>query len=140
MAESNGKPDDFPDTESFRDCCGNLRTFDLDLNVTEGGYFLRATEQSRGDGGYRVAAHSETSPYLALGALRAKIRKYLSVRYLTEEYGRKALSHGTALGFISYGGLIIDGDFIPFEEFVDILQTYEGWELSLNILSGFDKA
>jgi hypothetical protein len=138
MAENNGKPDDFPETESFRDCCGNLRTFDLDLHETDGGFFLRATEISTGDGGYHIATHSESSPYLALGNLRAKARKYLSVRYLTEEHGRRALSHDSAHGFISYGGVIIDGEFIPFEELVEMLQTYEGWELSFQILSGFE--
>lgn len=41
MLETDGKPDDFPRTETFRDCCGSLRTFGLELTVTDGGYFLQ---------------------------------------------------------------------------------------------------
>lgn len=129
MPETNGKPDDFPRTETFRDCCGRLHDFDLALTVTDGGFFLRATEQGKGDGGYHIAAHSESSQYAALGRLRAKIRKYLATRYLMTENGRRTLSHDVARAYIGSGGVIIDGEFVDFEEFTGMLQTYEGWEL-----------
>jgi hypothetical protein len=133
-------PDDFPRAESFRDCCGTLREFDLDLLVTDGGFFLRATEKGRGDGGYRFAAHSESSPYLALARLREKIPRLLAVRYLMAENGRRGLSHDAAGGHIGFGGVIVDGEFITFEDFAEMLQTYEGWDFSLTIRSVYDPA
>lgn len=35
---------DFPLIEAFHDCCGETRRFEVSLNVTEGGFFLRAAE------------------------------------------------------------------------------------------------
>lgn len=139
MPETNGKPADFPDAESFEDCCGTERHFDLNLLVTDGGYFLRAQERTDNDGGYHAAAHSESSPYLALGRLRDKIRLYLSQRYLITENGRRGFRHLTAEGYVDYGGVVIDGEFLAFDEFSDILQSYEGWEFTLKIRSGFEE-
>jgi hypothetical protein len=33
MPATNGKPEDFPEAESFQDCCGIARAFELDLLV-----------------------------------------------------------------------------------------------------------
>jgi hypothetical protein len=134
------RPDDFPETESFQDCCGEVREFQLELLAMDGGFFVRATEENDGgEGGYVIAAYSESSPYRALGKLREKARRHLATRYLSAEDGRRSFSHDVAKGYISYGGVVFDGEFVPFEEFAEMLQTYEGWQLSLRITDIYDE-
>lgn len=130
--------EDFPLAEVATDCCGNVRRFRVELLTTESGYFLRAHEEDVESGGYEFAAHSETSPYLALGRLRLRIREGLATRYLALREGHRGFSHDRAVGTISYDCVIIDGQEVPFEEFIIMLQTYEGWQFSLRIADPYE--
>jgi hypothetical protein len=129
---------EFPLTETATDCCGNLRRFRVELHETESGYFLRAHEETGDAAGYEFAAHSESSPYLALGRLRARIQEGLATRYLRIEEHRRSFSHDMAVGTIGYGSVIIDGQEIPFEELVNMMQTYEGFQFSLRIVDPYE--
>jgi hypothetical protein len=42
-------------------------------------------------------------------------------------------------GRVSYGGVVVDGEFISFEEFCSILDTYEGFQFSLTIADPYNK-
>jgi hypothetical protein len=130
---------DFLRTETFTDCCGAVRHFSVQLLTTDGGFFLRATEIGVDSIDYSFAAHSESSPYLALGRLRDRIREGLATKYISVEDARRGLSHRRAVGTIGYGCVVIDGQEIPFEEFAEILQTYEGWQFSLRIGDGYEE-
>jgi hypothetical protein len=127
----------FPLREAFVDCCGQTREFVIDLSRDDAPRFLRAVEATDAEGRYEFAAMSETDPYLALGRLRQTIRRELSTRYLQSERGRLALSHDALKGRIAYGGVVVDGQFVSFSEFAELIQTYEGFQLSLEMRDPF---
>lgn len=129
---------DFPRVETCTDCCGRVRRFRVEVHTTDGGYFLRAREEGEESAGYEFAAHSEASPYLALGRLRQRISEGLAMRYLIREDGRRRLGHDRAVGRISYGSVVVDGEQIPFDQFVEMLQSYEGWQFSLRIADPYE--
>lgn len=137
IKETNPAEDSFPASETFVDCRGERREFALEVLETGNGYFIRATEQVPGNDGYAFAAHSETDPYLALGRLRRKIHKRLATRYLTEGDDQPRLGHDVAVGHISYGGVVLDGRYLRFDEFVTILSSYEGWQFKLEIVDAY---
>ena len=68
-----------------------------------------------------------------MGELRQKIRKRLSTRYLQGQKENLSFSHDEAKGTISFGGVVIDGKFITFEQFNAMIQTYEGFHFELKI-------
>lgn len=137
IKESNPPENSFPASETFVDCCGKRREFALELLETGSGYFVRATEQVSGNDGYAFAAHSETDPYLALGRLRGKIQKGLATRYLTEGDDQLRLGHDVAVGHVSYGGVVLDGRYLSFDEFATILSGYEGWQFKFEIVDAY---
>lgn len=130
----------FPSVESFPDFTGKQREFVVKLEAHHRGYFLRATEKqhSSDEEGYSFAAYSPTDPFFALGHLRDKIRQGLATRYLTMSGHERTLSHDRLKGNISYGGVVVDGEFIPFNELWTLLETYEGFQFSLTIADPFD--
>src|SRR3990172_48965 len=132
------REDDFPRSETFTDCCGRNRQFTIELRTTPGGHFLTAKEADKPQGGYEFGAYAEADPYIARGGLRDKMRKGLSSRYLIVEYGRRLPSHNVLKGHVGYGGVIVDGEFVPFEEFVAMLQTYEGHQFLLHLADPCD--
>jgi hypothetical protein len=128
----------FPLRETFMDCCGNEREFIIDFSRSDDQRFLRAVEAISGEGRYEFGAMSESDPYLALGRLRQTIRRELSTRYLQAAGGRLALSHDALKGRIAYGGVAVDGQFVSFAELVELIQTCEGFQISLRISDPFD--
>lgn len=135
---SGADKEEFPRIEVATDCCGNVRRFSVDVHTTDGGYFLRAVEEGVSESGYEFAAHSEVSPYLALGQLRRRIREGLATKYITVEDGERRLGHDAAVGTIGFGGVLIDGQEVSFEEFTSMLQVYEGWRFSLKIVDPYE--
>ena len=139
MAKKHPRREDgFPLLETFTDCYGRSRQFTIALRTTPGGYFLTGKEADKPQGGYEFGAYAEADPYIALGRLRDKIRKGLSTRYLIVENGRRLPSHNVLKGHVGYGGFVVDGEFVPFEEFVTMLQTFEGHQFSLQLADPFD--
>lgn len=131
----------FPAVESFTDFAGKRRSFVITLLDLPMGYFVRAHERGRehGKGGYRFASYSPVDPFAALGLLRHKIRRGLATRYLVSEQGRRSLSHDRLKGTIDDGGVVVDGAFITFDELCYMLQTYEGFQISLTIADLYDE-
>jgi hypothetical protein len=128
----------FPLRESFVDCCGRAREFIIDLSRSDDQRFLTAVEATDAPGRYEFEAMSEADPYLALGRLRGTIRRGLSTRYLQSNGGRLGLSHDALKGRIAYGGIAVDGQFVSFPELIELIQTYEGFHISLEIRDPLD--
>ena len=142
MSENNGSqlPSDFPTTETFVDFSGKARTFNLEqYPVPGGGYGVAAIEDVDGDDGYRFRAFSVVDPFHALGDLRYRIRKLLSIRHLIERDGRLSFTHDRLRGHISYGGVVVDGIFLTFEQLAELIQTYEGFQFDLKIVDSSDE-
>lgn len=142
MSENNGSqpPSDFPATETFVDFAGNIRTFNLEqYPVPGGGYGVAAIEDVEGDDGYRFRAFSVVDPFHALGDLRQRIRKLLSIRHLHKRDGRLSFTHDRLRGHVSYGGVVVDGIFLTFEQLAELVQTYEGFQFDLKIIDSSDE-
>ena len=126
---------DFPKEDKFLDFAGKERRFEYLVTEIPMGFVVRAVETK--ENGYEFQAFSATSPFHVLGELRHKIRKRLSTRYLQKEKGLEGsylhLYHEEAKGHITYGGVVIDGMFIPFDELNRMIQTYEGWMIEIKI-------
>ncbi len=122
---------EFPIEDKFLDFAGNERLFDYRVHDIGVGYSVRAIE--RKENGYEFQAFSASNPFNALGELRQKIRKRLSTRYLQEENGHLHLYHDEAKGHVSSHGVVIDGEFITFEQLNSMIQTYEGFLFELKI-------
>lgn len=88
--------------------------------------------------GYFFREFDATSPYLALGRIRGRIRKALSTRYLEKTPAGLHFSHSLVEGRVGYCdgemGVVIDGKFISMEAFTKMLETYEGFEFRFEIL------
>ncbi|MDY0171015.1 MAG: hypothetical protein RBS80_31030 [Thermoguttaceae bacterium] len=136
MSKSNGplQHRDFPRKEEFTDFAGRKRTFTVErVNVPSGGYGIHAVEDVEGDGGYVFREFSAVDPFHALGKLRHRIRRLLSIRHLSEEGGRLSPTHDVVRGRVAYGGVVVDGIFVTFEQFNEMIQTYEGFDFSLKL-------
>jgi hypothetical protein len=137
MRDENGENeagDDFLRSDEYVDFRGENRRFSLELVELPTGYLLRAVEQVEGEDGYEFEAYSRSDPIEALGDLRKRIPRALSVRHLKEEDGLLTPTHDRLTGRISYGGVVIDGLFIDFSDFARMLQTYEGFQFDLRIV------
>lgn len=141
MSKSNGSPlpSDFPSSEEFTDFAGRTRKFTLEQYPVPLGYGVCASEDMEGDDGYVFQAFSVVDPFQALGDLRKRIRKLLSVRHLMEEQGRLSLTHDRMRGRISDGGVVVDGVFLTFDQLAELLQTYEGFHFDLKIVDSSDE-
>ena len=84
-------------------------------------------------------AFSVVDPFHALGELRKRIPKLLSIRHLIERHGRLSLTHDQLGGHISDGGVVVDGTFLTFEQLAELIQTYEGFHFDLKIVDSSDE-
>ena len=142
MSEDDGSHPNshFPATEEFVDFAGRIRTFNLEqYPVPGGGHGVAAVEDVAGDDGYVFRAFSVVDPFHALGDLRKRIPKLLSIRHLVERHGRMTLTHDRLRGHISDGGVVVDGTFLTFEQLADLIQTYEGFQFDLKIVDSSDE-
>jgi len=126
---------DFPRHEEFEDFSGKTRTFIVDCHEGPLGYTIRAREENPKGEGYEFAVYSETSPYSALGRLRAKARRSVATRHLSS--GQNML-HDKRRGRITGDGqgsvvLVVDGLAISIDKLTSLLATHEGWEFELRI-------
>ena len=123
---------EFPKSDKYIDYAGDEKVFHYSTNETPFGYVVIAKEDTKD--GYLFEAFSESNPLTALNELRKKIKRGLAIRYIQERDGTLYLGHDEAEGYISSNGIVIDGKFISFQTFVEMLQTYEGSGFSLKVM------
>jgi hypothetical protein len=133
------KSPDFPRTEEFVDFAGHTRKFTVRLDPIPIGHCVTAIEEAEGDDGYVFRAFSSVDPFQALGDLRKRIPKLLSVRHLVRRDGRLSLTHDRLRGRISSGGVVVDGIFLTFDELAELLQVYEGFQFDLKIVDSSEE-
>lgn len=151
MVESNGRwhppegsgkendPDnDFPIREAYSDYSDQGRQFVISFLQTDLGYSVQAAEEGKDGNGYFFREFDPTSPYIALGRIRGRIREALATRYIEEyEPGVFQPTHQTIRGRISSDGgevgFVIDGQFLTLQQFGMMLATFEGFEFQLDI-------
>jgi hypothetical protein len=57
---------------------------------------------------------------------------------VAEQHGRLIVTHDRLRGHISYGGVVVDGIFLTFEQLAELMQTYEGFQFDLKIVDSSD--
>jgi hypothetical protein len=141
MSNGNGslRKDEFPRTEEFEDFAGRIRKFTLEQFPVPSGYGVCASEDVEGDGGYVLRAFSTVDAFHALGDLRKRIRKLLSIRHLSQQDGRLSMTHDRLRGRVDYGGVVVDGIFLTFDQFTELIQSYEGLQFDLKIVDSSDE-
>lgn len=127
----------FPMREEYTDCAGQLRVFELYLDrVLSPGYLLRAKEITETEYCYEFEVFAESNPFIGFGRLREKIRRGISRKYLVVDHGHLSMSHDVMAGSISYQGLIVDGQLLPWEKLWELLLTHEGFHIELRVRGG----
>ncbi|TWU01757.1 DUF7713 domain-containing protein [Neorhodopirellula pilleata] len=129
----------FPTDEVFTDFAGRKRRFLLMQYPTPLGHAVRASEDVDGEDGYVFDAFSTTDPYQALGDLRRKIRKLISVRHLIEEAGTLSLTHDRLRGRVDSDGVVVDGRFLCFDQLAELIRSYEGFQFDLRFIDPSDE-
>ena len=126
---------DFPSSESFTDCAGVRRHFELDCrHLPNHGYAAEAREVTSSEhGGYVFKAFAEASGTLALARLRGKVRQGLGQRFLIKEGSGFEMPFERIRGRIDSDGVVVDGQLLTWDELLELLQPYEGWEFDLRI-------
>src|SRR6056297_1095663 len=129
----------FPTDEVFTDFAGRKRRFLLMQYPTPFGHAVRACEDVDGEDGYIFDAFSTTDPYQALGDLRRKIRKLISVRHLIEEAGTLSLTHDRLRGRVDSDGVVVDGRFLCFDQLAVLMQSFQGFQFDLRFIDPSDE-
>jgi hypothetical protein len=130
---------DFPMREEAEDYAGGMRSFLIDCHQGGLGFTVRAVEHGREGLGYEFAAHSETSPYSALGRVRQKMHRGLATRHITGSRGDYQMLHDRLRGRIAWDHqrgivLVIDGVTLEIGDLAKILTSHEGWGFELKIV------
>jgi len=83
--------------------------------------------------GYEFAVWSSTMGN-ALGLLRLKIKEGISRRYLGSdtEHGVEMLTQ-TVRGMLDYGGVVVDGRMLSYDQLLQALSSFEGWSIEIKI-------
>lgn len=152
MVDSNGRwtppdesgkrddPDhDFPIRQAFTDSAGRIRHFVISYFPASLGFGVQAQEEGKAGEGFFFREFDATSPYLALGRLRGRIREALATRHIEElEPGNFQTTHRTVRGRISYSSgevaFVIDGQLLTLQQFGKMVETFEGFEFRFDIV------
>jgi hypothetical protein len=142
LPDESGKRDDpekdFPIRQAFPDYSGQPRNFVISYFPANLGFGVQAEEEGKDGQGFYFREFDATSPYLALGRLRGRIRKTLATRHIEQpEPGNFQATHETVRGRISYSegevAFVIDGQLLTLQQFGKIVETFEGFEFRLDI-------
>ncbi|MPN03605.1 hypothetical protein SDC9_150836 [bioreactor metagenome] len=137
LNQAVGRVSRLPLEETYLDCNGRDRKFEIQQGPQTDGVLVRAREVSPAAWpGYEFSAWS-SSLGDALGKLRARIRDGLARRYLIEhpKRGLQMLS-SSLVGEIASEGLVIDGRMIQFDQVKQLLSAHEGQVISITIKDG----
>ncbi len=125
----------FCDRESFIDCAGQRREFDLSIHtVPNHGFSGQAFEVTKAEhGGYIFRSFAETSLALALGRLRSAVRAGIAQRFLIQNGDQREMPFERLRGRIDAEGVVVDGKLLDWSALKNLLSEYEGWDFDLHI-------
>lgn len=137
---SNDPDKDFPISETIYDHSGSPRRFTIEFRHVGLGYSLTARENTGAEIGYEFSSFDATSPYLALGALRAKMHRALATRHLVPSEHGLTMLHDRLIGRIEFAKeaeghvFVVDGIPLSLEDIGRFAATHEGWQFSLRFV------
>lgn len=133
------------------DCSGESHRFHFQTRLLGDMVSLKAFELREGDpAGYQfqMLADPEDDLFTLLGRLVQKIRRTLSIRHIHEVDGHGLqIADDTVRGRIEWDEsedgrvplLVVDGQEISWEDFGQMLMTFEGWQFKLQIRDPSDE-
>jgi len=134
---TNDPDKDFPIRDKVQDFAGNEREFEITFHRVGLGYSVQAVEIGR-DPGYYFRAFDPNSPYHALGRLRARMDRILSIRHLQKSADGYSPSHDVLRGHITMrdGELmfVVDGVPLSLTQLGTMAETREGFQFSLRFV------
>ncbi len=121
--------------ESFTDCAGKQREFDLSIHALPNhGFTGQALEvTAAGHGGYIFRSFAEGSLAIALGRLRGTVRAGIAQRFLIQNGNDRELPFERLCGRIDAEGVVVDGRLLDWAALQRLLSEYEGWDFELRI-------
>lgn len=122
-----------PKARTYTDCTGRAIEFVHDVHEMRGMGFHISAIESGGSPGYEFKSAVCASPYIAYLDVHEKIQAELKQKYLVPADGDINLLSNELAGRVGYGGIVVDGKRITFEQLTKLLETYEGWEFSLKL-------
>jgi hypothetical protein len=133
--ESFTRLPDYFERESFTDCAGKKREFELSITALPNHGFTAFAHEvtTRDDGGYIFRAFATGSLTMALARLRGKVQAGLAQRFLISHEGVLEMPQERLSGRISREGVVVDGQLMDWSALQDFLSAYEGWEFELRI-------
>ncbi len=122
---------------------GRERPFLIDCREGPLGRTVRALEVGANGLGYEFAAFSETSPYSALGRVRAKMSRELATRHLPWGKDRPRMLQDILRGRIASADegdvvLVVYGVALRLNDLEAVLRSHEGWEFELRIVDALE--
>lgn len=133
------------DSIALSDCSGEIHEFHFRTRLLVTGMALDAFELRDGNpAGYlfQIIGDAGEDQFVLFGRLVEKMRRALSVKHLNnDDYGLQISDQRIVRGRIESDEslddglplLVIDGREIGWEEFGQMLMTYEGWQFKLTI-------
>lgn len=131
------------------DCAGEEHRFHFQTRLLGGIAFLDACELHEGNpAGYKfqLVGDAEDDLFILLGKLIQRIRKTLSVRHIKDgDYGLQVVDE-TVRGRIEWDDeedgrvplMVVDGREISWEEFGQMLMSFEGWQFKFEVFEQSD--
>ena len=127
------------------DCSGESHQFHFQTRLLGDIVSLDAFELREGNrAGYRfqMVGDPEGDLFALLGRLIQKIRRTLSLKYITDDRNGLQIANQTARGRIEWDDsedgrvplVVVDGREISWKDFGRMLMTFEGWQFKLEIL------
>lgn len=122
-----------PKIRTYTDCTGRQIVFSHGVHILDGkGVSITATE-TNGNPGYEFTSEVCATPHIAYLDLHKKIQIGLKQKHLLFTDNHLDLLANEMTGRVGYGGIVVDGKLVTFEQFADLLQTYEGWHISVKL-------
>lgn len=118
-----------PKFRYYMDCAGVSHCFVNNITPIEGGvgFIAEAKETNAGEQpGYSFTSKPALTPLLAYHNLHQQIEAELSRKYLYQNEHSLSVHANEIAGVITGNGFIVDGKQITGEQFLTLLQTYEG--------------
>lgn len=121
--------------ESFTDCAGKRREFDLSIHALPNhGFSGQALEVTKAQhGGYVFRSFAEGSLAIALGRLRGAVRAGIAQRFLIQNGNDREMPFERLCGRIDSEGVVVDGQLLDWAALQRLLSEYEGWDFELRI-------
>lgn len=122
-----------PKIRTYTDCTGRQIKFQHAIHTHDDrGFHITAAEVG-GNPGYEFNSAMCATAYIAYLDVHKQIETNLKQKHLVVSDNKVSILANELAGRVGYGGLIVDGKHITFDQLRELISSYEGWEVSLKL-------